>query len=286
MLNRFTSEMCKLAFVTSVELGFACIRKIYSCGANLSLVVTLNDKTSKAKVGRVSLDEFCSINSIPLLKIDHINDPAVVHEILRLGIDWLFIVGWSQLAGKEILSAPKKGVLGMHPTLLPEGRGRAPIPWAILKGLKTTGVTLFKMDEGVDSGPIADQITIPLNKTTTASQLYTAAVIAHQLLISQSIPKLLDGSIRFVPQDNSLATYWPARKPSDGEINLNGSVWDAERIVRGLSKPYPGAYYILGNKKIIIWSASVVPPNSPQINTPFLSFYDGYLSINDMEVNT
>lgn len=276
--------MFKLAFVTSVELGFACIRKIYSCGANLSLVVTLNDKTSTAKVGRVTLDQFCSLNRIPLLKIDHINDPVVTKEILKLGIDWLFIIGWSQLAGSEILSAPKKGVLGMHPTLLPEGRGRAPIPWAILKGLKTTGVTLFKMDEGVDSGPIAGQIAIPLNKTTTASELYAAVINSHQLLITQCIPKLLDGTIRFVPQNDSLATYWPARKPSDGEINLNGSVWDAERMVRALSKPYPGAYCILGDKNTIIWNATVVPLDMPPKDIPFLSFYDGYLIINDMEM--
>ena len=278
--------MCKLAFVTSVELGFACIRKIYSCGANLSLVVTLNDKTSTAKVGRVTLDQFCSLNRIPLLKIDHINDPVVTKEILKLGIDWLFIIGWSQLAGSEILSAPRKGVLGMHPTLLPEGRGRAPIPWAILKGLKITGVTLFKMDEGVDSGPIAGQIAIPLIKTTTASELYAAVINAHQLLIAQFIPKLLDGTIRFEPQNDSLATYWPARKPSDGEINLNGSVIDADKMVRGLSRPYPGAYYMLEDKKIIVWNAAIVQLDMPPKGIPFLSFYDGYLIINDMEIKT
>lgn len=278
--------MPKLAFVTSVELGFACIRKIYSSGAILSLVVTLNDRTLTDKVGRVSLDQFCSLNCIPLLKIDHINDPIVTNEILKLGIDWLFIIGWSQVAGPEILSAPRKGVLGMHPTLLPEGRGRAPIPWAILKGLKTTGVTLFKIEEGVDSGPIAGQIEIPLNETTTASELYIAVINAHQLLITQFLPKLIDGTISFIPQNDSLATYWQARKPSDGEINLFGSVWDAERMVRALSKPYPGAYYTLDDKKIIVWNATVLPLDTPPKDTLFLPFYDGYLIINDMETKT
>src|SRR5690554_2083 len=148
--------MIKIGFVTCVQLGLSCMEAIYEANGKLALAITLNDDQARQKSGRVYLDEFCKRKSIPLMKSSHINNKDVIDSIKEADLDWLFIIGWSQIASKELLETPKNGTLGMHPTLLPCGRGRASIPWAILKGLDTTGVTLFKLDEGVDTGPIVD----------------------------------------------------------------------------------------------------------------------------------
>ena len=134
---------------------------IYDVGGKLELSITLHDDKARAKSGRVYIDKFCYAKKIPLLKINNINDAEAVEYVKQL--DWLFIIGWSQIAGKIILGTPTFGVLGMHPTLLPVGRGRASIPWAILHQLSETGVTLIKLDEGVDTGPIVAQFIIPLS---------------------------------------------------------------------------------------------------------------------------
>ena len=127
---------------------------IYEIGGELDLVITLEDSQAADKSGRVYLDKFCKTKNIHLFKSSHINNEVCEKIIKEYKIDWLFIIGWSQIAKPHILNAPVNGTLGIHPTLLPQGRGRAPIPWAIIKGLRETGVTLFKLDEGVDTGDI------------------------------------------------------------------------------------------------------------------------------------
>ncbi len=272
----------KFGFVTCVQLGLSCMEEIYEMGGQLDLVITLNDDQAISKSGRVYLDDFCNEREVSLLKSTHINNEECKAAIKRQEIDWLFIIGWSQIASPELLSAPSKGVLGIHPTLLPQGRGRASIPWAILKNLEKTGVTLFKLDDGVDTGEIVAQETIPLTKESNATSLYDAVNMAHMTLIRKTFGGLDCDDIRLSTQDESLASTWPGRQPSDGEINLNGSVVDAERLVRAVTKPYPGAYIIKGNFKFIVWSAEILEKDQSSSGTGQM-FEDGYLLFIDYE---
>lgn len=273
----------KLGFVTCVQLGLSCMEAIYDAGGELALAITLPDDKAVGKSGRVHLDTFCEEHNIPLLKSPHINDAAVAAAIKTAEIDWLFIIGWSQIAGPAVLSTPKCGVLGMHPTLLPIGRGRAAIPWAILKSLDQTGVTMFKLDEGVDTGAIAAQVTIPLTAQTTATELYAAVDAAHTELIHKVMPELMGGTLTLREQDEALATTWPGRKPEDGEINLQGSVWDAERLVRAVTRPYPGAFYMQAGRKVVVWRARAAAV-MPTANIKCLKFPDGCLLLDECEL--
>ena len=174
------------------------------------------------------------------------------------------------------------GVIGMHPTLLPIGRGRAAIPWAILKQLDKTGVTMFKLDEGVDTGPLLAQLEIPLTDDMDAGTLYRMVDSAHVELIKDVYPKLAANDVQLRVQDHAAATVWPARNPDDGQIELNGSVYDAERMVRAVTKPYPGAFYIDSKgRKVMVW-AGMITQTRPIGD--FLGFDDGYLQIFNREV--
>lgn len=232
----------RFGFVTCVQLGLACMEEIYDVGGRLDLAVSLRDDLSRDKSGRVYLDGFCAEHDIPLLKVRHINDAEVVERVKAAGIDWLFIIGWSQIAGPEVLSAPTRGVLGMHPTLLPEGRGRASIPWAIIKGLERTGVTLFKLDEGVDTGPVLAQEVLPLADREDAGSLYNRVKDAHRSLLRRVWADLENDRIEPTPQDEFRATVWPGRTPEDGEITPEMTVDEADRLVRATTRPYPGAF--------------------------------------------
>lgn len=267
--------MIRIGFVTCVQLGLSCMEALYDAGGQLSFVMTLEDDQAVNKSGRVYLDKFCTQHEIPLLKSRHVNNADVIEAIKAHEIDWLFIIGWSQIASEEVLVAPKRGVLGMHPTLLPQGRGRAAIPWAILKRLDKTGVTLFKLDAGVDTGPIVEQVEIPLSPTTDAQELYERVDGAHVELMKKVVPALMADELILREQDNSLATEWPGRRPEDGEINLNGSVQEAERLVRAVTRPYPGAFFIREGEKVVVWKARVV--DSPSKNS--LKFEDGWLEL-------
>lgn len=246
----------KVAFCTCVQIGLSCIEEILSMGFELALLITLHDHKARKKSGRVYLDEIADHHRIPLLKINHIDDPEVIGALKTHDIDWLFIIGWSQIAGKKVIETPNLGAIGAHPTLLPEGRGRAAIPWAILKGLDKTGVTFFKMDEGVDTGDILLQKEIPINKTETATTLYDKVNQAHIALVGRCMHSIKEGELEGQPQDESAATYWPGRKPEDGRITDDMTVEEVDRLVRATTRPYPGAFVEREGEKIIIWSGT------------------------------
>ncbi len=261
---------------------------IYNAGGELALAVTLPDEKAVSKSGRVYLDQFCRDHNVPLVKSSHVNDHEVVAAITKAEIDWLFIIGWSQIASANVLAAPHLGVFGMHPTLLPEGRGRAAIPWAILKNLDKTGVTLFRMDEGVDTGPIAFQVEIPIDSTTDATTLYKYVDLAHIQIIHEVIPKILSGELTLREQDNTRATVWPGRKPEEGEIDLAGSVYDAHRLIRAVTRPYPGAFFFQDKVKIVVWSSKVLAVGELDKGfgnkTKCLQFKDGILLLQDYQI--
>jgi methionyl-tRNA formyltransferase len=256
------------------------MKAFYQKGVELNLAVTLPDDKDVNKSGRVYIDDFCNKHSITLLKSSNINNKEVIEAIHKNNIDWLFIIGWSQITSQDVLNSPKYGAIGIHPTLLPEGRGRDSIPWAILKELKKTGVTMFKMNSGIDTGPIIAQIEIPLNNQMTATKLYNLIVDAHSQLIKDNIKSIINGKLKLTLQDDLKATIWPGRKPEDGEINLNGSVYDAEKLVRAVTHPYPGAFYYQNGIKHIVWSAKVIEDKDFEIKkNNKLKFKDGILLI-------
>lgn len=267
----------KIAFTTCVQLGKSCIEEVLRIGGHFDLFITLKDEQAKQKSGRIYLDELAEKEGTPLLKVRHINDPEVIAALKEYEIDWLFIIGWSQIAGSEVLKAPRQGIIGMHPTLLPFGRGRAAIPWAILKGLEETGVTMFKMDEGVDTGDILAQGRIPLHDGITATELYKLVDEMHVKLMARCWEDLVNGTVTPVPQDHSKATEWPGRKPEDGEIFSTMTMVEADRMVRAVTHPYPGAFYRGGNGTVRIWSAKVSPTEGS------IRLKDGFLEPIDFE---
>jgi methionyl-tRNA formyltransferase len=232
----------------------SCIEASLREGFQFDLLITLHDHNSKSKSGRIYLDQISQEHNTELLKINHINDSEVIEKIKEKEIDWLFIIGWSQIASEETINAPKLGIIGAHPTLLPEGRGRAAIPWAIIKGLKQTGVTFFNMDQGVDTGDILTQQIIPIEERETATTLYKKVDEAHVCLFLDTLPKLNSGNYSLQKQDESKATYWEGRTPADGEIKTSMTPDEVDRLIRATTHPYPGAfYYDRYGEKVIVW---------------------------------
>ncbi len=271
----------KIAFCTCVQIGKSCIEAVISSGGRFDLLLTLHDHKSKKKSGRAYLDDIANDNWIPIYKLNHINDSDVAEVVKKYDIDWLFIIGWSQIASADFLKVPHKGVIGAHPTLLPTGRGRAAVPWAILKGLDKTGVTFFKMDEGVDTGEILDQFEIPVSSDEIATTLYNKVNEAHVELIQQIWPKLIEDKIIGVKQDESLASYWEGRTPEDGELFHSMSLKEVDRLVRATTRPYPGAFIMIDKStKLTIWSGSTRPIQAAKV----LNFIDGDYHVTDFEV--
>lgn len=269
----------KIAFCTCVQLGLSCIEAVLEDQGHFDLLITLSDEKAKRKSGRVYLDAIAQKHDIKLVKVNHINDAIAINHLKANQIDWLFIIGWSQIASSAVLNAVKKGVVGAHPTLLPEGRGRAAIPWAIIKGLSKTGVTFFKMDEGVDSGEILDQYEISLSNDITATELYEKVNEAHINLIKKIWKDIKNDIVRGEKQNESKASYWEGRRPEDGELQLTMNIKDVDRLVRATTKPYPGAFLLEKDTKLIIWKGSIYE----QPDAIVLNFSDGKYYVTEYE---
>ncbi len=258
----------RFGFITCVRLGLSCIEELEALieqgnAGDLVFLGTLYDDQSVKKSGRIYLDEAGQRIGVPVTKFRHINDADAIAAIKTADLDWLYVIGWSQIAGPEVLAAPKQGVLGMHPTLLPVGRGRASVPWAIIKGLDETGVSMFQLDEGVDTGPLVGQVRVPIEADETSTTLYEKVVEAHRTLIREVHPPLAAGLISPVPQDDSLATEWPGRTPADGQINPSAlTTAEIERTVRALTHPYPGAFIVEADRTLRIWAGQVSEPDT------------------------
>jgi methionyl-tRNA formyltransferase len=277
--------MLRFGFVTCVQLGLSCMEAIYEAGGSLSFAATLHDELAAGKSGRVYLDSFCRVRDIPLFKLRNVNDADAIDAIRRADLDWLFIIGWSQIARRPVLEATRRGLLGMHPTLLPTGRGRAAIPWAILLGLQETGVTLFKLDEGIDSGPIAAQLKLPLSPRETSTELYRRVNDAHRELVRASWPALASGTLHLTPQDHSAATYWAGRTPEEGRLNPSMSVEEADRLIRAVTRPYPGAFIDRDGQRLRVWAARLVTEGDASgLNRELrIAFANGALEATDWE---
>lgn len=248
-------QLKRIGFVTCVRLGLSCLEEIYRMNGNVELLITLKDTEAVGKSGRVYLDQFALEHNVPLIKVKNINDNEVIQAVYEKRLDWLFIIGWSQIAKRNILNAPIKGCIGMHPTLLPEGRGRASIPWAILKELPQTGVTMFKLNEGMDTGDIIDQKIIPLSENITASELYQEVEKTHITILAHNWNSIINDTVIWKKQDETRATIWPGRTPNDGRITELMNVRDTLKLIRAVTHPYPGAFMDVDGKKWRIWSA-------------------------------
>lgn len=272
----------RIGFITCVRLGESCLEELATLGANIVYLGTIHDEIAPHKSGRIYLDGFAAEHDVPLHKFRNMNDPEALDDIRSAALDWLYVIGWSQMAKCEILAIPRLGVVGIHPTLLPVGRGRASIPWAIIKGLDETGVTMFKLDEGMDTGPVLGQVVVPVDADETSTTLYEKVTNAHRTLIQQTYPGIADGTVQMFVQDESKATVWPGRKPSDGRIDpMNMSADEVDRHVRALTHPYPGAFVDLGAGNQVRIFAGSTDPTAVGVQFDTL---DGVYTATDFEV--
>lgn len=241
-------------FIGGVEISRACLTALCEMGRAPALAIGYDASKADAS-GYADLGDVCRRFDVPLVRTADVNAPEVVDRIRSVDPAVLLVVGWSQLVRRELLDVPRHGSVGLHPTRLPEGRGRAPIPWTIIKGLTDTACTLFYLTEGVDDGDIVAQVEVPLDPREDAGTLYEKHLHAHVRLLCENIDGLLSGTAPRIPQDHDRATYWPRRRPEDGRIDPSRPAVELDRLVRAVTRPFPGAFIDRDGGRLVIWRA-------------------------------
>lgn len=206
------------------------------------------------------LSKYASILNVPHYLIDgeqgsRISDYKSM--LSELEIEVILVMGWYYMVPKGIRNIAKYGAWGIHASLLPNYAGGAPLVWAIIEGQEKTGVTLFKLDNGVDDGDIIRQAEFNIEKVDDIASVYEKATVLSKKILNEAL-NLGERNV-FEPQKKNEVKIYPQRSPEDGEINLE---WDSERIfnfVRAQSSPYPGAFIrTVDGKKIVIEKARII----------------------------
>jgi methionyl-tRNA formyltransferase len=254
----------RTVWVSFDTIGRDCLEAAASVGADIVGVVTLAGPIDPLRSGQCSFDTVAGRLGADLVYTEDVNSEQTLNVLRKLEPELVFVVGWSQLVHEPFIALAHEGVFGMHPTLLPRHRGRAPIPWAILSGLAKTGVTLFEIiDSTADSGSIVGQVTVEIARDETATTLFDRLGRAHVEIIREMVPQLLTRTAPRIQQDPRRASAWGRRTPGDGIIDWETRAPFLYDWVRAQTRPYPGAFTFLGDEKVVIWRARPVELDEP-----------------------
>ena len=254
----------RTVWVSFDKIGRDCLGAAAQAGSEVVGVVTLPGPVDPSRSGQCVFDDVAARLDAALIETRDVNSLETLNVIRKLEPELVFVVGWSQLVRAPLIELAREGVFGMHPTLLPRHRGRAPIPWAILSGLARTGVTLFEIvDDTADSGAIVGQAVVDIAPDETATTLFDRLAAAHVELIREYVPQLLERSAPRIPQDPRRASSWAKRTPADGIIDWETRARYLHDWVRAQTRPYPGAFTFLGDEKVVVWRARPVPLEAP-----------------------
>ncbi|MGH8542186.1 MAG: methionyl-tRNA formyltransferase [Gammaproteobacteria bacterium] len=247
--------------IGSVESTRVCLRALAaSRGVEVAAVVTLPAELAHRHSDYVNLTSDAAGCGARLLRAGDGNAPEVVAASAAFDPDYLFVVGWSQIVRAPLRATARCGAIGFHPAPLPRFRGRAAIPWTILLDEKITGSTLFWLDEGVDTGPILTQRLLHVALDETATSLYARHMQALEDVLAEVLPRLTTGNAPQHSQDERYATCCAKRVPADGLIDWQQPAEMVWRLIRAVTRPYPGAFTRdTAGRQIILWTAEPWP---------------------------
>lgn len=193
---------------------------------------------------------------IPVFQPEKARHPDAVARIAAEAPDLIVVVAYGHLLPKSILDIPRLGCVNVHASLLPKYRGAAPINWAVARGETVTGVTIMRMDEGMDTGPMLHVRKMPIGGEDTAETMFSKLSTLGAEALGEALGKLREGTLDETPQDAALATYAPMLKKEHGRIDWSRPATEVRNLVRGMT-PWPSAFALRAGKTLKVLSSTV-----------------------------
>jgi len=249
------------------EFAVPSLNELYTSGHEISLVITQKDKPKGRgkKVLPTPVKERALELGLEVYQPNSVNSQECIERLRKINPDCIVVVAFGQILKREVLSIPKYGCINVHASLLPKYRGAAPINWAIINGEEKTGITIMKMDEGLDTGDILKAKEIVIEEDDDSSTLsHKLAKLGSQLIV-ESLEDISKGNITIVPQNHELSTYAPILSKEMGRINWNSNGENIINLIRGL-KPWPLAYTFYKGENVKIHKARKVQKFSTSPN--------------------
>jgi methionyl-tRNA formyltransferase len=251
----------RIGFAGTPAFAAAALEAILDAGLGVTLVLTRPDRPRGRgmKVEPGPVKALAIARGIPLLQPVSLKDQATHERIVAVPIDVLVVAAYGLILPKLLLDWPRHGCINIHASLLPRWRGAAPIERAVLAGDHETGVTIMRMDEGLDTGPMIGRHPVPIAARETAGSLHDKLARVGGVAVVEALQRLQrEGNLPTVPQPETGVTY--AAKIDRGEalVDWHQDASAIDRRIRAFN-PAPGAQATLGDKSVKLWQAMPGP---------------------------
>lgn len=242
------------------EFAVPPLKKLFDEGYYIEAVVTQPDKPKGRgmKIAFSPVKEFALKKGIEILQPDRIKgNEEFINKLKEISPDVIIVVAYGKILPETILNLPPLGCINVHASLLPKYRGAAPINWAIINGEKETGITTMLMNKGLDEGDILIKKAIPILEDDDAKTIHDKLSLLGGEVLSDTLKKLVEGTLRPVKQDDNESSYAPIIDKTMGYIDWSKNANVIRNLIRGLS-PWPGCYTFYKNKMLKIWKTDII----------------------------
>jgi len=236
-------------------LGAMGIGRLLDAGFELSLVFAQGEGPDEP-AGSALVQEICTERQIPCVSTRDPNQFGWVERIRDARPDMLFHFAHRSMPRASILAVPKHGSFGLHPSLLPEYRCPDPVRRAILKGERRTGVTLHELVVEPYAGAVVASKEVEISTEDTALSLTRKIDLAADALLAAVLPRMRVLDFSLTPQDLSAGSRYQALAPEDGGISWDRPAREIHALVRAFTRPFSGAFGLLGDEMVFFWRAS------------------------------
>ena len=248
----------KLVFMGTPMFAVPILKSLYQNGYNISCVYTQPPQKSKRgqKINKSPIQGISETLNLEYRTPPVLNNEEEYNFLNSLDADLAIVVAYGQIIPKKFLSLTKTGFINIHASLLPKWRGAAPIQRSIMNLDQETGISIMRIAEKLDTGPVCNNYKIQLNENLNALEISEKLSNLAAEKILDNVDDILDGKANFIEQDHSNATYASKIQKTEGQIN-----WDenAEKIIGKINGlyPSPGAFFIFNGERYKILKAQI-----------------------------
>ena len=249
----------KIIFMGTPEFAVPTLKELLKEKLDIAYVYTQPPKKSNRglKIEKTPVHLEAEKNNLNIHHPSSLKNEQELNFLKKINPDLVIVVAYGQIIPENFLSLSKKGFINIHASLLPYWRGAAPIQRSIMNGDQFTGVSIMKIEKGLDTGPVLLSEKIEINQKSNYGLLSEQLSVLGSKLIIKAINLINEDKAKFVEQDHTKATHAKKITHEDEEINWNN---DAKKIVQQINalNPIPGAFFKFKNEKIKIWRAEVI----------------------------
>lgn len=251
--------MTKIVFMGTPEFALPSLQQLMQMYPVVGVVTQPDKPSGRGQQVRPSpIKQLALSAGIPIYQPNSLRSETAAAPLRQWQPDLIVVAAFGQILRPHVLDLPPMGCLNVHASLLPRWRGASPIQHALLAGDTTTGITLMRMDVGMDTGPCYVQQAIPIQPQETAATLHDRLAHLGADLLAAYLPQIMAGALPPTPQDETLATPAPLIEKKDGRLDWSRPAHVLDRQIRAMT-PWPGAFTLWQGESIKILTAQPVP---------------------------